>query len=271
MHTFGYKIVEKHLEDIQPIVHQAFESKRPLEIGLYFGDAASLDFLDAELPSAEIPLNTHLDHMRLNIYEFDRYLDKFKRQLEQSVQWGAKYGITHISRSPMSARAAHKDRVFERLLTNTRLMEEVCAEFDFAVHVENTFHSLDFYREYFAQVKQAGLQRIHHCFDIGHAKIWTNQTLSEWLDLLTSLVADDFRLHFHLHANQGLGDDHMSFVKAQQMGITAPDSYTGERDYFQHLGDIAMRFPNSTKVFEVPAGEALANMDLVMQYVDQQD
>lgn len=43
------------------------------------------------------------------------------------------------------------------------------------------------------------------------------------------------KLHFHLHANRGLSDDHLSSVTAERLGITGSDGYTGEIDYFQAL------------------------------------
>ena len=264
MQSFGFKIVEKSVQDIKPILHRAADDHRPLEIGLYFGDRRALSYLDAELPSSGVPLNTHLDHDRFNVFDIDSELDGFKRQLEQSVKWGAKYAITHVSREPMTVRLEYRTRLMDRLLANTQLMDEICGEFGFALHIENTFHQLDFYQEYFAAVGRAEISRIHHCFDIGHAKVWSTASLSDWLDLLDRLSDDGLRLHFHLHANQGLADDHLSFLRAEELGITGADSYTSEHDYFKRLGEIALRFPDSVKVFEVPATEALANMDLVI-------
>jgi hypothetical protein len=43
MQSFGFKIVEKGVQDIKPILHRAADDHRPLEIGLYFGDSRALN------------------------------------------------------------------------------------------------------------------------------------------------------------------------------------------------------------------------------------
>jgi hypothetical protein len=133
------------------------------------------------------------------------------------------------------------------------------------MYVENTFHPIPFYEALFDEVAARGFVRIHQCFDLGHAKVWSDQPLAEWLDFLERQQRAGRRLHFHLHANHGFIDDHLSFVEAERLGMIRPDSYLGAWSYFDALDQVRRRFPSSRKVFEVPADEALANMELVTQ------
>jgi hypothetical protein len=71
------------------------------------------------------------------------------------------------------------------------------------------------------------------------------------------------RRDFHLHANRGLSDDHLSFPAADRLGIIGVDGCTGPWDCYQALAEIAGRFSTAIKVFVVPAGETLGNRDYV--------
>jgi hypothetical protein len=88
-----------------------------------------------------------------------------------------------------------------------------------------------FYRRFFGQILERDIARAHVCFDLGHAKVWATDSLADWLALLGDLAAAGLRLHFHLHANRGLADEHLSFIEAERIGITGPDAFAGPRDY----------------------------------------
>ena len=63
MQKFGYKIMKKNLADEAPVVHAAIAQQRPLEVGLYQGDAEIWEFIVATLNEAAqpIPINTHFE------------------------------------------------------------------------------------------------------------------------------------------------------------------------------------------------------------------
>jgi hypothetical protein len=157
--------------------------------------------------------------------------------------------------------------MLDKLYTDLRSTGRMCAEYGLDVHIENTYEDLDFYRRLFRGLVASGIEQIHFCFDLGHAKVWSTDCLEEWLGFLEDLVNEGLRLHFHLHANRGLSDEHLSFVTAERLGITSPDSYTSGVDYFQCLIQIAERFPRANKVFEVPAQEAEENLSLVLRRI----
>jgi hypothetical protein len=262
---FGYKIVDRPIADVEPIVQSALKHRRPIEVGLYFGNEATEAYLRSVLHRSDVPVNTHLDQERLNLFTIPGRLDELRFDIERAARMGATYSVIHVSRHAMTARRAHWPTLMKRLGDHLELIEEVCAELDSMMYVENTFHPIPFYEALFDEVAARGFVRIHQCFDLGHAKVWSDQPLAEWLDFLERQQRAGRRLHFHLHANHGFIDDHLSFVEAERLGMIRPDSYLGAWSYFDALDQVRRRFPSSRKVFEVPADEALANMELVTQ------
>jgi sugar phosphate isomerase/epimerase len=261
---FGFKVVERSRTEIEPLVERAIQDARPIEVGLYFGDAAARTYLAESLPGAGLPIAAHLDHRRLSVLGAEKREPEFREQLGLAARLGASYVITHLGPHPMSARTDQRSAMLRKLLVGQRLLEKLCAEHGLQVHIENTYHGVAFYRAFFSAVRDAGLGRTNACFDMGHAKVWSNERLAEWLDFVSDLEGDGLALHFHMHANRGLKDDHLSFPTAERLGITGADSYTGGSDYYQVLAEIGERFPTSSKVFEVPAQEALENLAHVL-------
>lgn len=97
--------------------------------------------------------------------------------------------------------------------------------------------------------------------------MWSNEPLWNWLALLDDLCADGLELHFHLHANSGLADEHLSFPEAELLGFTAADHFTAPWDSFEALSVIDQRFPRARKVFEVPPRQALGNQERVSELI----
>lgn len=264
MSGFGFKIVEYALEEIEPLVERSLRDHLPIEVGLYHGDPRALDYLSSRLPGAGLEVAVHLDHRRLNVFYFEGREAHLHEQLATAVRLGASYVITHISPYPMTPRPQMRTAMLDEVFGKLRSMSRICAEYGLDVHIENTYHHLAFYRWFFQELIAIGIERVHTCFDLGHAKVWSVEGLAEWLAFLAELDREGLRLHFHLHANRGLGDEHLSFITAERLGITRPDVFTGVLDYYQGLAEIAVRFPTASKVFEVPWQEAEENLDHVL-------
>jgi sugar phosphate isomerase/epimerase len=264
MRSFGFKIVERDRDEIAPVVGRAQELGCPLEVGLYYGDGRAWQHLMEHLPRGGLPVVVHLDHRRLSLFRQESREAPLREQLDLAARLGAGYVITHVSPYPMTPRPERRTEVLERLLTGLGFTLGLCADYGLGLHIENTYHNLAFYRGLFQAAADAGLEGAHFCFDLGHGKVWSTQRLGDWLGFLGDLDQAGARIHFHLHANGGLNDDHLSFPAADRLCITGPDGYTGPWDSYEAMAEIAARFPASIKVFEVPAGEAIANRDHVL-------
>ena len=82
---------------------------------------------------------------------------------------------------PLTPREGKQAELMALLLDNLERAEALCAKHDYRLHVENVYHRLGFYRRLFEGVVGRRLSRIHFCFDIGHAKVWSRETLDDWL------------------------------------------------------------------------------------------
>jgi sugar phosphate isomerase/epimerase len=269
MRSFGYKIMKKNLAEEAPVVLAAIAQQRPLEVGLYSGDQDIWEFVCAALDEAPspIPVNTHFNHYHSTLFELGRQETQLREQFAMAKAIGSDYSVTHIHKWPVSQRPAFRDALEKHLVKQLQLLERFCAEYDHPVHIENTFHPLAFYRWFFGIVERLELRYVHVCFDIGHAKVWSPESLPEWMQWLHEREENGLRLHFHLHANNGLTDQHLTFVESEQLGLNAADAYTQEGDYFAAIAQLHQQFPTSRKMFEVKPALAVANMELVMARV----
>ena len=110
------------------------------------------------------------------------------------------------------------------------------------------------------------MTRQHFCFDIGHAKIWSNDSLDDWLGFMADLESAGFILHCHLHANSGFADEHLSLAEANAREISAPDVDYNPYGYPAAYLQVEQHFPAATKIFEVKAEQAIANYEAVLEH-----
>ncbi len=271
MRNFGLKVVDQHPSEIETILQHVFLTDSPLEVGFYFGDPASLEYLGSRLRGSAIRVNAHSNQNRMHIHNLHDTHVAFASHIEQAKNLCSRYSIVHISNYPTTSRLSKGTALRQRLSDNLQRAEELCTLHDYRLHIENDFQPIDFYRHLFERIHDLDLKRLHFCFDIGHAKIWSNQTLTEWLDFACELVRAGFAIHCHLHANSGFGDEHLSVAEARLRGIADPDDDFNPYGYPQAYWEVARRLPHAVKIFEVKAAEAIANHTTVLQARDGVD
>ena len=268
---WGYKVFDRRRDEVEPLLQQALQDGRALEIGLYAHDPATHDFLDSMLPGSGCLLNTHLDHRRLNIFALDDddLIPLLRRQIENSLQWGASYAVNHLSAFTLPRRPEYQQALEQKLTDHLRMLNRLCREYDFPIHIENTYHEIELYRRVMLNIQQQGLDQLHFCFDFGHAKVWSLRPLRAWFDFLSELERAGKRLHFHLHTNRGLSDEHLSFLDAEWIGLCELDEYTAPWNSFEALAILEQRFPDARKVMEVQPSEARENLQRVLEEIDR--
>jgi hypothetical protein len=269
--TIGHKVVDRRREEIEPLLANCREQQRPIEIGLYFNDPSSHELIESYLPDDQILLNTHLDHRKLSVFSLDEHesVPLLQRQIELSQKWGADYGITHLSAFPLCHRQTYQPALIDRLTRQLHRLNNICRKNKFPIYLENTYHELAFYKQIFKSIIDNHFNYLHCCFDFGHAKVWSNQPLAEWLAFLMEIENAGKRIHFHLHANRGLSDEHLSFIEAEWLDITKADSYTAPLNSFEAIELIDSQFPEYRKLMEVPPQEALENLHKVAEEIEQ--
>lgn len=122
----------------------------------------------------------------------------------------------------------------------------------------------DFYRQMFEEVLANGLGNLGFCFDLGHAKAFSNSSLHDWLHMLDWLKDNKIPLHFHLHNNDGAADQHLSFHRADLKDLNEGDSFTNGTHYVAVVSELSQRYPG-VKTLEVPADQALAELDWLQE------
>ncbi len=260
LENIGLKIVDQDAQVIAPLVDLALGERRPLEIGWYFADPATHALLRKRLGANASKINSHIDQRVLGVYRAAAQRDVLAAHIDFARQFGSRYSIIHLSHVPMTVRTGRHPQLFARLLPDLLAIEAVCAAHDYALYIENTYHDLPFYRALFELICEHGLSRVHFCFDLGHAKVWSTQTIDAWAGFLDQLVTQGRRLHFHWHINEGFYDQHLSLGEAAALGLIGADGDYLRQDLFQTLAMLQRRFPDSHKVFEVKGQLAVANL-----------
>lgn len=258
MDSFGFKIIDRYEPIVADIIEEAAGQYVPLEVGFYKGEASVRDLVRRQIEPEK--LNVHFNHKQYAIVNIDRDRERFATDMQAAKALGATYGIQHISSTPMTKQEGYAARMFGTLMSLIEETEILCEENGFDIYLENTYEPLGFYEKLYSAIRERGFSHIHFCFDIGHAKVWSGRTFDDWMHFLSSLQSEEFSIHFHLHANRGLGDEHLSFVEMTQMNFDGDDGVFSEMTYAKMLQTIAERFPVSRKVFEVKPEFAFENM-----------
>jgi sugar phosphate isomerase/epimerase len=261
---FGYRLRDREDPWTEAVLADAERYGRPVEVGLYHGHRDDPgDRLAERLRSGAVPVSTHLDHRIFNVFWTHLRFPALREQAARSRALGASLAVTHVGAEPMTPRLARGTELLDRLLTNLRTANSIFGGEGLRLHVENVFHGVAFYRRLMRAVRDARLDAIGFCFDLGHAKVWSQDSLADWLALLEDLSADGCRLHFHLHANGGLTDEHLAFPEAQRLGLLEPGDYVGAASYVERVDELVGRFPGARFIFEVSPEEALENLRFV--------
>lgn len=264
MHNFGFKVMDKSPSLLDPILNYAIRHGRPVEVGLYFGDPQALQLLERQLFTASIPVSAHTDHHRCYAFNLHCTQDLLEEHIRLALTLGSAYSVLHTANVPMTLRAARRSALLNLLLDNLERAEELCEVYNYRLHLENVYHPVSFYRDLFEGVHARGLSRIHFCFDFGHAKVWSGGTLEDWIKFMDDMAAMGFALHCHLHANQGLTDDHLSMVEVDALNIGGADDYYNPYGYPKAFWVIEEHYPDAVKVFEVKIERAIANLEAVV-------
>jgi hypothetical protein len=263
-HHFGFKLSDRNPQPLEPVLAYAVRHRLPVEVGLYRDDPATHALFRRYLSGAALPVNAHTHHERCHAGNLQHSLPLLEAHIRSARSLGSTYSVLHPSLLPLPRQACRRPALLELLLDNLERAEAVCTRLEYRLFLENIFHSSDFYRELFAGIRARGLTRLHFCFDLGHAQVWSGNTLDDWLNLLEELAAAGFALHCHLHANRGLTDEHLSLPQIRALGAGEAAADFAAPGYPETYWLLERRFPAAVKVFEVAADQAIANLEAVL-------
>jgi hypothetical protein len=264
MNNIGFKIVDKDEDIVIDILQEAKKKNHPVEVGLY-GESKRVRKFCTTL---EIPLNIHFNHIAYSLSELDKYKDLFFEEVKIAKSIGANYGIAHMAKYPMTGQAGYQNALIKEVINRMQRVEELSLEADFEVYIENTFESISFYRKVFYGLKERQIKHLNFCFDIGHAKVWSGNDFKSWMKFLIELKSLGFKLHFHLHSNRGLIDEHLSLMEAKAIGLYGNDGVFSDLTYEEMYREIFDKFPDERKIFEVKPHLAIENKNAIKQLLN---
>jgi len=233
MNNFGFKVIDvkKFDKEIFEIIEYSNNNKLPIELAIYKEDKEMYERIIKEGKY----LNTiHLSR-KCNVHLKNKTFEEHKGNIFNEIERGVSYGIyrfvLHMNIEKFNMKKNERKDIIKVLLERLSEINEFSKKMDkndkkVEIFIENLFEPLYFYKELFEEINELELDRINFCFDIGHAKIWSKDTLENWL-LFLKIMKNDYKknFHFHIHFNAGLKDQHLSFEESINEGITEKDEY----------------------------------------------
>lgn len=118
-------------------------------------------------------------------------------------------------------------------------------------------------------IKAMGASNVGFVWDLGHTRVWQRAPLESWEPTLLRWRDQGVRLHFHLHANDGIADRHETFSMAQAMGWMDPSEDWAREGLQKRLEWVQKEFEGSAMlVLEHSmdrAAEALGWVELALR------
>jgi hypothetical protein len=232
-----------------------------LEVALYQGTALPLDQIEriAALPSQNKILHSY--HRVIGLTELEAGEPTAFTRLELEAQ---------VSQAMNISRAVvHSVTFVEKLqsLPSARQLAprwvrslESMNTLGLRPHLENTIEPLSWHQELFDEWHKLGVQELSgFTLDIGHVRVWSNNELNEWLDFTKQLKDRGFGIHFHIHANHGSRDEHMSLHRAFQEDLLEPSEKWAPSGLMSWLAKAIQDHPQALFTLENPAHEAVEN------------
>jgi len=129
-------------------------------------------------------------------------------------------------------------------------------------HLENTTEPLSWHQDLFDEWDKLGVQELSgFTLDIGHVRVWSENELNDWLTFTQQLRHRKFGIHFHIHANHGEFDEHMSLRRAFQEDLLEPSSKWAPLGVIPWLACAMNAHPDALFTLENPAHEAQENWE----------
>jgi hypothetical protein len=234
-----------------------------LELGLYFSSNL-LDVVFFGYAMNEYRrINFHANHKKPVLSVINNSAGIIE-DLKIAKSLSSKYSVIHLSENQEYENKFSKKKLLTKSTENLEELNQIAIDNNYHFYLENTFQNVEFYQELFEKVVAKNLYNIHFCFDIGHAKVWSNESVSNWFSFLDNLVSNEKKIHFHLHLNNGENDDHLSFPEFEN---DYSDQFSEGETYETIFGEIMKKYPDFRKIFEVKTDMIFKNLLYVQDHI----
>jgi len=206
-------ILKKTLKSKKPIElacskHNQFTTKDIKKMSLFSFDSSKIFYhIDYDI----FDINTYINDFNNKTI----LLDSLIEEIEMAIMLNSGNIILHLEKN-VHEKIDLTD--FEFFLNKViMLFKTLYSTFppskDLVIYIENTYYSKELYDKLILTLKEHGYN-VGFTLDIGNIKIWTNNSLYEWLELSKKFVLKNVPLHFHIHSNNGVEDRHIPFHEA---------------------------------------------------------
>ncbi len=173
-----------------------------------------LDHLDPELlertaesfDNAGLSLTVHAPFLDLNPgalepYVFEATAIRYRQTLAAASRLGAKLIVLHPGYEYWKY-GGRSQLWLEASIEFWPPIVALAEEFGITLAIENIFETEP--KTLVQLFDHIDSPLFGHCFDVGHWRLFSDQTLEAWFAALGKWM-----IHFHLHDNSGTGDDHL--------------------------------------------------------------
>lgn len=268
MNNYGFKIINDINNQIEVIKILEFAKihKSPVEFAVYRYDEKNLEFSRYILKEYNDLITTiHLNSANCLVLhpnkDFSRTL---KENIIKEIQNGTKYGIKryvlHLNSYKLNVASLEQVNI-DLVISRLKELSIILEEYDVEIFIENLYEPLTFYKKLFKTIFENKLNRIHHTFDFGHAKVWGEHDIEEYFEYLKVLKYDyNMKFHFHVHTNNGLYDEHKSFLEGINTNRNDIDGYYLKNKKIEdYVIEFIKEFSNDTFVMEMITEEQINN------------
>ena len=181
----------------------------------------------------------HADYSK---FDFDLYFrarnkeDKMNQlieELKRAKSLNAGKMVLHIENSnpiPDTSDSKIEYFIIKTIEIFKKLYEKYEEANEITILIENTFSDIKYYERVIKSLIEKGYN-VGFTLDIGHAKIWSGNSLNEWLEVTNNFIELKIPVHYHIHCNNGDFDTHTPLYK----GINESyfnDRITGLEDFY---------------------------------------
>jgi sugar phosphate isomerase/epimerase len=264
----GFKMVNdpRNKELLRPMVERFRQNAGVhAEVGFYFSPNETDELFKDAFRHSSGRVAHHLRHNNTVMALKDRPTD-ILREIKHAKSMSSEYSVIHLAASNPGKSVYDQLEVMERTLPLFAELNRIARDHDYAFYLENIYYNVPFYRGLFYQMMEDGLDRIHFCMDLGHAKACSENTIGEWYEFLRELESNGRKIHFHLHLNYGVEDDHLSMI---EYTATQGDWFSGGVLYDRLIRELILDFSYHRKIFEVKPDHAISNIDYVQRLLGE--
>jgi hypothetical protein len=125
------------------------------------------------------------------------------------------------------------------------------------LHFENTFEGVQFHRRFFERLIALGFAAdMGFCLDLGHTRVFSGDTLDDWLALVCDLRDAGVSIHYHVHVNRGRMDDHLTLCDGHFEALLDANPPWVTTDFLSWLQKAIDATPDAIFCQEHPAEKA---------------